>query len=81
MIEPNPAGRRYCATCGTGWTASAVNPQSYVDHLAGMVELATARLVLPRLIALADSSAVLSDAELDERLSMLVPPSSLPERR
>jgi len=61
-----------CQECGTDWWIGVVNPRPYLDHLAAAVELAAARSMLWRLIALADEAPQLGDAELRTRLVALV---------
>jgi hypothetical protein len=60
-----------CGECGTDWAISVVNLRSHVDQLTAAVELAAARSVLRRVIALADEAAQLGDAELRARLVVL----------
>jgi len=60
-----------CQECGTGWWIGVVNPRPYLDYLAGVVELAAARSVLRRLIALADQALALPDDQLRARLADL----------
>ncbi|MGH3764905.1 MAG: hypothetical protein ACRDTX_07120 [Pseudonocardiaceae bacterium] len=62
-----------CRECGTEWWISVINPRPrpFLDHLAGTVELAAARLTLRGVCALADQAPGLTDTELRARLVAL----------
>lgn len=51
--------------------AHSVNPQPFLDHLAGTVHLAVARSTLRDVITLADQAPGLTDQELRARLVAL----------
>lgn len=60
-----------CRKCGTDWWIGVVNSRTYLDYLAGSSELAAARSVLRRVIALADEAPMLTDVEMRARLVAL----------
>jgi hypothetical protein len=62
-----------CSECGTNWAVSVVfpRPYRYLDRLTATVELAAARSVLRRVIALTEEAPALSDEELQARLLAL----------
>jgi hypothetical protein len=60
-----------CATCGTDWAVTVVNPRLFLECLTGTVELAAARSVLRGVITLADQMPTLTDEQLRLRLVAL----------
>jgi len=72
-----------CRECGTDWWIGVINPRRYRDDLAGLVELAAARSLLRRVIALADEAPMLTNAEMRAQLVDLAsaaPPGQQPAR-